>query len=137
MAFRSGAYAKVWNCEKGNGNYYVAEMSTSKKGQNGDYEKDWASKFVRLIGTAAKRAESLGKGDTVRIGDCEVTNHYDNEKKTMYTNFAIFSFMDEDDNDNGSGSGTTQKTAKKSTKKASDEEYVKVPEGIDEELPFT
>ena len=135
MAFRSGAYAKVWNCEKGNGNYYVAEMSTSKKGQNGEYEKDWSSKFVRLIGTAAKRAESLGKGDTVRIGDCEVTNHYDNAKKTMYTNFAIFSFMD--DNDDVSGIGTAQKSAKKSTKKASDEEYVKVPEGIDEELPFT
>ena len=133
MAFRSGAYAKVWACKKGNGNYYVAEMSTSRKGQNGDYEKDWSSKFVRLIGTAAKRAESLGKGDTVRIGDCEVTNHYDNEKKTMYTNFAIFSFMDEEDN----GSDSSQKSNKKSAKKASDEEYVKVPEGIDEELPFT
>ena len=133
MAFRSGAYAKVWNCEKGNGNYYVAEMSTSKKGQNGEYEKDWSSKFVRLIGTAAKRAESLGKGDTVRIGDCEVTNHYDNAKKTMYTNFAIFSFMDEDNN----GSGSSQTSSKKSAKKASDKEYVKVPEGIDEELPFT
>lgn len=133
MAFRTGAYAKVWACEKGNGNYYVAEMSTSKKGQNGEYEKDWSSKFVRLIGTAAKRAESLGKGDTVRIGDCEVTNHYDNTKKTMYTNFAIFSFMDEDDN----GSGSSQTSNKKSAKKASDEEYVKVPEGIDEELPFT
>lgn len=137
MAFRTGAYAKVWACEKGNGNYHVAEMSTSRKGQNGDYEKDWASKFVRLVGSASKRAETLGKGDTVRIGDCEVTNHYDNSKKMMYTNFTIFSFMDEDDNDNGSGSGTVQKTAKKSTKKASDEEYVKVPEGIDEELPFT
>lgn len=134
MAFRTGAYAKVWSCQKGQGNYYVAEMSTSKKGQDGNYERDWANKFVRLIGTAAKRAETLNDGDSVRIGDCEVTNHYDAAKKIMYTNYAIFSFIEDDDN----GSGGSQKQAsKKTAKKMNDEEYVKVPEGIDEELPFT
>lgn len=131
MAFRTGAYAKVWACQKGQGNYYVAEMSTSRKTQDGGYEKDWSNKFVRLIGNAAKRAETLSSGDNVKIGDCEVTNHFDNTKKTMYTNYAIFSFMD-DDNDGGSQKNTPKKVSRRDP----DEELVTVPDGVDEELPF-
>ena len=148
MGFRSGAYAKVWSCSKGNGNYYVADMSTSRKTQDGGYENDWSNKFVRLVGEAAEQAESINDGDSVRIGSCDVTNHYDKVKQTLYTNYVIFSFMNDDDN----GSGNTQRSSakkttssKSSTKgsnakkvvEASDDEYVNIPDGIDEELPFT
>ena len=148
MGFRSGAYAKVWSCSKGNGNYYVADMSTSRKTQDGGYENDWSNKFVRLVGEAAEQAESINDGDSVRIGSCDVTNHYDKTKQILYTNYVIFSFMNDDD----SGSGNTQRSSakkttsnKSSTKgskakkavEASDDEYVNIPDGIDEELPFT
>ena len=149
MGFRSGAYAKVWSCSKGNGNYYVADMSTSRKTQDGGYENDWSNKFVRLVGEAAEQAESINDGDSVRIGSCDVTNHYDKAKQTLYTNYVIFSFMNDDD-DNGSGN-TQRNSAKKTTSsksstkgsnakkvvEASDDDYVNIPDGIDEELPFT
>ena len=99
MGFRTNAYAKVWKIEKGNGNFYNAEMSVSHKNkETGNYETDWANKFVRLVGKAATQAESISSGDTVRIGDCDVTNKWDKEKKIMYTNYVIFSFNDTENN---------------------------------------
>lgn len=146
MGFRTGAYAKIWSVEKGNGNYYVADMSTSRKNADGDYEKDWGNKFVRLIAGAANVAETLEDGARVRIGDCEVTNYYDKSKQTLYTNYVIFSFMeDNDDNNGGESKGTDKKSNNKGSKKAKakakeepvdDETFVNIPEGLDEELPF-
>ena len=129
MGFRQNAYARIWNLEKGKGNYMVADMSTSKKDANGEYVKDWANKFVRLIGNAAKEAEKMSAPCNVRIGECDVTNHYDAEKRQTYTNYLIFTFA-EDDN------GGDKKTSAKK-KPIADGDYIKVPEGIDEELPFT
>ena len=34
MGFGTGKYAKIWELKKGNGNYYTAEMSTSKKAKD-------------------------------------------------------------------------------------------------------
>lgn len=129
MGFRSGAYARVWSLEKGNGNYYVADMSTSKKDANGEYIKDWSNKFVRLVGTAAKKAESLTAPVNIRIGNCEVSNHYDTDRKIMYTNYVIFSFDDDNSSDD-------TKTNAKQKENVDDETFVTVPEGINEELPF-
>lgn len=95
MGFRKGAYAKVWSWKDGNGNYKVAEMSTSKKEGDG-YQTDWSNKFVRLVGTAAKQIESLGDSPRVRIGECDVTNNFDKAKQTLYTNYVILSFEEED-----------------------------------------
>ena len=98
MGFRNGTYAKVWKLEN-KGKYMVAEMSTSKKNKDTDkYETDWSNKFVRLVGTAAKQAESLQDGASVKIGECDVTNNYDKEKKITYTNYVIFNFHEEDGN---------------------------------------
>lgn len=127
MGFRSGAYARIWKIEKGKGNFYVADMSTSKKKKDGGYEKDWGCKFTMLIGSAAKAAEA-GLPDRVRIGDCEVSNKYDAEKKVMYTNYAIYSFQDAEDN--GGNAKPDQAQVKR-------EDVVNVPEGADgDELPF-
>ena len=128
MGFRTGSYATVWKVEKGNGNYFVAEMSTSRKNSEGKYENDWSNKFVRLVGTAAEQAKGLKERDRVKIGDCDVTNHYDSEKKIMYTNYVIFNFSEDDTG--------AKSSPKKTAKTVDDETYVNVPVGANEELPF-
>lgn len=133
MGFKSNAYVKLWNLEKGKGNYYVAEMSTSKKmkDRNGNevmengkakYETDWSDKFVRLVGTAAKQAENLKAGDSIQIDSCEVTNKYDKEKNTTFTNYVIYAFKED-----GKGANSTPKYPASATT---------VPDTDSEELPF-
>lgn len=140
MGFRAGSYAKIWNIEKGNGNYYVAEMSTSKKMKDRDgndilengkakYETDWSNKFVRLVGTAAKQAESLKPNDSVKIESCDVTNKYDKEKKTTYTNYVIFAFSE---NDASKNSGTNNKD----DNARSSDSFVNIPDNSAGEMPF-
>lgn len=127
--FSDGSFAKVWKVEKVEGkNYYVAEMSTGKKGDDGKYVNDWRDGKVRLVGDAAKKAATINVGDSVKIGRCGVTNSYDKEKKVMYTNYTIFNF--EDNNQNSSRPAT-------SAKQSSPNNFVNVPdESLDEELPF-
>ena len=137
MGFRAGAYCKVWKVEKGNGNFYVAEMSTSKKAkdrsgnviqENGKdkYETDWSNKFVRLVGTAAKQAETLSNGASVKIDSCEVTNKYDKEKNTTYTNYVIYAFAEDG-----------QPKSTQSVNKPSSDGFMNIPNDADsEELPF-
>lgn len=135
MGFGTGKYAKVWKIEKGNGNYYVAEMSTSKKvkDRNGNeviengkpkYDTDWSNKFVRLVGEAARTAEGLSAGASVKIGNCEVTSKYDKEKNTTYTNYVIFSF--EDNNSHKAAPNTTTSGG-----------FMNIPDNVeDDDLPF-
>lgn len=125
MGFHSGAIAKIWATKPSpSGKSIVAEMSTSKKKQDGGYETDWSNKFVLLAGKAAKEAESLADGATVKIGDCDVTSRWDSEKRIMYTNYVIFSFQSESND-----------KAKEEPKKP-DSSFVNVPDGDEEELPF-
>lgn len=124
MGFKTGAYAKVWKVEKGKGNFYVANLSTSKKNADGTYETDWANGFVTLVGSAAKKAEG-GLPDRVRIGECEVKNKYSKEKNTTYTNYLIYSFQEEED-----------KNKPKSPQRTDNPDFVKVPDASEEELPF-
>lgn len=121
--FGQGNYAKVWEVKKAEqGNYYLAQLSTSRKTQDG-YEKDWSDGRVRLVGEAAKKAATLAGNERIRIGSCGVTNTYDKEKKVMYTNYVVFDF------DLADGQQTQ-------TKAEPDNSFVKVPNGVDEELPF-
>lgn len=129
MGFRTGAYATVWEVKQGNGNYTDVRLSISKKNKQTDqYEQDFSG-YVRFIGTAHQNAGTLHEKDRIKIGDCEVTNNYNKEKKVTYTNFAVFSF--ENANDNSSGQkNTTQQNNSTSTG------FMDVPDNIDEELPF-
>lgn len=99
MGFRQDArFAKVWEIEN-KGNYHVVSLSTSKKNKTtGEYETDFSNKFVRFIGTAHNEASNLKVGDAIKIGSCEVTNSYDKEKKTTYTNYLVYSFEKEGEN---------------------------------------
>ena len=121
--FGNRSWVKIWKCEKGQGNYYVAQMSSSKKNSEGAYETDWNAMGVRLVGTAAKQAEKISDGDRRQIKECGVTNKYDKEKKVTYTNYVVFAFEDE------AGDGSQQKAAKNS-------DFVNVSEDSEDELPF-
>lgn len=127
MGFRQDArFVKVWEVEN-KGNYHIVSLSTSKKNkETNEYETDFSNKFVRFIGTAHTLAADLKKGDTIKLGSCEVTNKYDKEKNTTYTNYLVYSFEKEGDNSNSNNQ----------SKPKSDDGFMNIPDGIDEELPF-
>ena len=125
MGFRQDArFVKVWEVEN-KGNYHIVSLSTSKKNKDtNEYETDFSNKFVRFIGTAHTLAADLKKGDTIKLGSCEVTNKYDKEKNTTYTNYLVYSFEKEGGNANN-----------QSTPKA-DNGFMDIPDDADSELPF-
>lgn len=124
MGFRKDSYATVWEVKQGNGNFTDVRLSTSKKNkQTNEYTTDFSG-FVRFIGTAHQNASSLKERDRIKLGDCEVTNSYDKEKKVTYTNFAVFSF----EMANGGQQPTQQPTSVAG--------FEPIPDGVDEELPF-
>lgn len=93
MGFRTGAYAKIWEVSPFSDTSVKLRLSISRKNkQTGEYEQDFSG-FVNAIGTAAaKKAACLKEGDTIKLGDVDVTTKYDKEKKVTYTNYKIFSF---------------------------------------------
>ena len=104
MGFKQDArFVKVWEIEN-KGNYHIVSLSTSKKNKDtGEYETDFSNKFVRFIGTAHTLAMDLKKGDAIKLGNCEVTNRYDKEKNTTYTNYLVYSFEKEGGVSNATG----------------------------------
>ena len=131
MGFRNGAYAKIWETDVKE-KYTVASVSISKKNkQTNQYETDFSSKFVRLIGGAhafVKNANIPSNGLSVKIKECEVTNKYDKETKKEYTNFLIYAF-EEDESE-------SKPEPKKSKNVTGKEDFMQIPDGLDEELPF-
>lgn len=129
MGFKQDArFVKVWEVEN-KGNYHVVSLSTSKKNQQtGEYETDFSNKFVRFIGTAHAMAADLKKGDSIKLGSCEVTSKYDKEKNKEYTNYMVYSFEKEGANN---GSKNNQQLPPKNAP-----EFQNIPDGVDEELPF-
>lgn len=127
MGFRQDArFVKVWEVEN-KGNYHIVSLSTSKKNKDtNEYETDFSNKFVRFIGTAHTLAADLKKGDTIKLGSCEVTNKYDKEKNTTYTNYLVYSFEKEGDNNSANNNQSASKN----------DGFMNIPDGVDEELPF-
>lgn len=100
MGFKNGAYATVWETRDRNGRA-EARMSINRKDQNGNYVTDW-SDWVTLIG-AAKDLVGAAAKTRIRLGDVDVSNRYDKEKKVMYVNYKMFTY--ENPNANGNNSG--------------------------------
>lgn len=68
------------------------QLSTSKKSKDGlKYDTDFTG-FCNLVGHAHNKAADLKEGDKIKIGDFEVTNSFNKEKKITYTNIAIFEY---------------------------------------------
>lgn len=91
MGFRVGSWAKIWEVTPGDRSTKV-RLSISKKNKKTDkYEEDFAG-YVTLAGTAHRDAANLKAGDRIKIGECDVTNRYDKEKKVTYTNFSVYTY---------------------------------------------
>lgn len=107
MGFRTGAFAKVWEVTPVSDTSTKVRLSVSRKNkETGEYDQEFSG-FVLAIGTAAaSRAAKLKEGDRIKLGDVDVTNKYDKEKKVTYTNFKLFSFED------ANGSSTEKKEDK-------------------------
>ncbi len=109
MGFRTGAYAKVWSVESVSGTFTKVRLSVSRKDKTtGEYTQDFGG-FVSFLGTAcATKAARLKEGDRIRLGDVDVSNKYDKEKKVTYTNFNVFSFDMADETAPGGGNAAPQ-----------------------------
>lgn len=93
MGFRTGAYAKVWEVNPTSDTTTKLKLSISRKNkQTNEFETEWNG-FALVVGTAAARSASkLGRGDTIKLGDVDVTRRYDKESGKEYINWKIFSF---------------------------------------------
>lgn len=93
MGFRSNTWCKIWSVKPISSTLTSARISISRKNRQTDqYEQDFGG-YVSFVGTAcAAKALRLREGDRVKLGDVDVTNRYDKEKNTTYTNFNVFSF---------------------------------------------
>lgn len=108
MGLRTGAFATIWSVEN-KGNFSNVRVSTSKKNKTtGAYEQDFSG-YLRFIGEAHRNVASLKEKDRIKIGEFEVTTNYDAAKKITYTNYAVFTF----ENQNGD---TAAPAAKKQPK---------------------
>lgn len=110
MGFRKGAYATIWEIKPVSDKLVKARISISRKDkETGKYEAEFED-FVAFPGSvASKKAMSLREKDRIQIGDCDIRNKYDPEKKIKYYNFLIFSF--EMANGNGGGASTVDTTS--------------------------
>lgn len=132
--FGPNNYMKVWKITKPEkGNYYEVEGSTSRKNQDGMYETDFSSKFIRFVSKAREAIDNgeLTDGDRCKIVNCGVSNSYNKETKKSYTNFVVFEIEALHDD---RGGAKTEKPAKKASgkEKVGSEGY----ETPDDDLPF-
>lgn len=132
MGFRIGAYATVWEIKDGSGNWTDVKLSISKKNRyTGEYETDFNS-YIRFIGGAAEKADRLTPRTRIKIGECDVTNHYDKEKGVTYTNYAVFDFEYADETDNRNDSDIEKEDGRKYDRSG----FVSYSLDDDEGLPF-
>lgn len=111
MGFRKGSYAKVWSVEPKSETLTNIRLSISRKDKNTDeYVQDFSG-FVAFIGSdVAKKAANLKEGDRIRLGDVDVSNTYDKEKKVTYYNCKCFNY--DTDDETSKSTGANQQTAK-------------------------
>lgn len=92
MGFRCNSYAVCWEITPGKGNYLTARMTTSKKNrETGEYETDFSG-YVRLVGNARTKGESLKPRDRIQLKEIDVTNRYDKEARREYVSYVCFDF---------------------------------------------
>ena len=127
MGLRTGGYLTVWEVND-KGKYADCRCSSSKRNkQTKEYETDFSG-YVRFIGKAHDVAIALqGEHPKVKVGEFEVTNNYSKEKGVTYTNFAVFTC---DPEENAAANQGNQSSEEKY------DQFMNIPDGIDEEIPF-
>ncbi len=89
MGFRTGSYAKIWSIEE-QGNRLNAKISISRKNkETGGYEQTFGG-YVRVYGDAVSVFKNCGEGGRVKLGDIDVTNRYNAEKKVTNTYYHVY-----------------------------------------------
>lgn len=137
MGFRQGAFAKVWNA-KDNGNYSTCNVTVSRKKRDSDeYEVVFKDGFVRFVGEAHKKIESVlipeKGGVSIQIQSCDVENRYDAGKDKLYTNYVIYDFEFPESNGGGNKSSGNKGSAKPKAKESPEPNQAAAD---DDELPF-
>lgn len=139
MGFSVGRFAKIWKLEDKGGKYGVANLSISRRDkESGTYKVEFKDGFVAVVGKAYQVIKGSiideNKGLTVKILNCDVTNMYTNASgKVSYSpHYTIFDL--ELPNFEGDDSPEPAKKKKKSEDNVDD--FISVPDGDDEELPF-
>jgi hypothetical protein len=129
MGFRTGAFCKVWDVDQISDRKVKLRVSISQKQKDGEYLQDFSDFPVCLGSACANQASRLKRGDVIKLGDVDVSNRYDKEKKVTYYDFKIFSFEKVDSH----GSSPDNKAAPVKSKKPVDDVE---PEADDAPLPF-
>ena len=154
-----GGYGRIWALQKEE-KYTIARYSTSRK--NGDdYETDFSG-YVRFINEAHRKLSDVEaptlekgvslkdstkkyekatgtnfKGIPVQLTSVEVTNTYDKERETTYTNFIVWDFDLQDSNSSSGAKKTTKKSTKSNSAKAKTKKANVDDEPLDDDdLPF-
>lgn len=82
-------YVSIFKPEE-KGKYVQANLSTSKKLQNGEYKNMyWIAHFV---GDSFEKAKKLKDKDKIEITNGIIENTFDKEKDKLYVNVTIFDF---------------------------------------------
>ena len=124
-----GCTCTFWKVQRvaDNGKTCDVQISISKKNkQSGEYETDFSG-FVKFCGeNLVKFAQSLQEKDKIDIDSFELTNKYDKEKNTTYYNVAVFAAKKHEWDNNGNNNKQSSKS----------DDFMNIPDGIDESLPF-
>ena len=93
MGFKTGAIAKVWEVIPVSDLMTRVKLSINHKNKKtGEFETEF-NDYVIALGTAtARNAAKLAKGDSIKLGDVDVTRRYDKESGKTYINWKVFSF---------------------------------------------
>lgn len=106
MGFRKDSFATVWETQSISPTLTKARVSINRKDKQTDsYVQDFGG-YITFVGTAcAAKAARLKERDRIKLGDVDVSNRYDKQKNTTYTDFKVFNFELADGN---SGRGRAQ-----------------------------
>lgn len=127
MGLKNGAKLSIWEVKKC-GKYTDIQASTRKKNnQTGEWETDFSG-YIRLVGNANTKATDFPDGKLqnpikIEVGGFEVTQKYSKEHKKTFTNFVMYDFETED----------AQPAQPKATNA---DDFLMIPDGADEEMPF-
>lgn len=99
MGFKNNCFCTVWSNKAINKvidkheKYAEVQVTTSKKNKEGQYETDFTGK-VRFVGEAFNKIKDieLAEKDRIKLLEVEVTNKYDKERRTTYTNYVCWDF---------------------------------------------
>lgn len=142
MGFRNGAYARIWEKSTQNITYgagkkftkYMVRLSISKKGNDDKYYQQFSG-FAELKGDALEEMRGVkipeNGGLTVRLGDVDLENSYNQESGITYWTPIIWSF-DHSEEENHQ----TERTPSRNRKSQATAPVVIEDDVDDDDLPF-